>query len=598
MFAAIEQVEVTRGLGGADEAPALRLARLYGAVGEFEQAARVLTEATARPGASPEAHLALSKARFKLGDFLGAAQAVHPLVPSWRGLPEADRQYVARTLLLAGDAPSANPLLPESSADPEWLALRGLSALTGGQPSEAVKTLARAVALNPRDSWNVYLLGWARQEAGDRKGALAAWQAAAALPDAPSRALTGAATILAQTGRTGEAERLLRQIRHEDEEMPAYWQAWNAIARARKQPVQEAVTRGYAAFYGGDPWQAEAIWRSILPAAKGDDAREIYAAIHNSAFRRHDMDVADRFAEEASSRWPDDAYFLKRRAEVLLGQNRLAQALAAGQRLQQIAAPAQQAEAAELVARIALDSGKPDLLTQNADRCRSLRPHDPDPVLHLAEWQAQAGRSQENLERTLALYREAAAIDPQNAEAPARAGLVLIDLKRTEEAVPTLLHALSLSPRVLDGTPNVQLAQIDRQQGRLPESQFEETQYQRLHRLKDDWPSLLKLLRSDGPLPAWKALGQAALDRRETWIALCAYVRCTQKAPHDAAGWFSLAAAEKRMGWFEEALAAVQRGRAIGPHPLFPSPKNRGGETGKTTFPRSPSPLVGEGGRG
>ncbi|HLV78994.1 MAG TPA: tetratricopeptide repeat protein, partial [Chthonomonadaceae bacterium] len=507
-FAAIEQIEAARILGENEQAANLRLARLYDSVGEFEQAATVLGQAAGRPGASPDVRVAWSQALFKLGDFPGADRAVRPLLPQASRLPDPMRRTIARTLLLADDLQAARPLLA-SSPDPEWLALNGTTALLGGQPAQAVDYLQRAVKADSNDNWNRYLLGWALSTAGDKAGALKVWEADAALPDAPGSAAISAARLLAGEGQSGDAERRLRQVRKEDTETPAYWQAWNAIARDRKQPVQEAMTRGYAAFYGGDPWQAERIWQQALPAAKPDDAKELYAAIHNSAFRRHDMDVAARFADAAAARWPDDPYFLKRQAEVLLGQNRLSEALAVGSRLQKIAPPAQQAEAAELLARIALDSGKPDLLQQNAETCKRLTPSDPDPALHLAEWQAQEGRSPQNLERTLALYQEASAMDPQNAEAQARSGLTLIDLKRPEEAIPLLLHALSLAPRVLDGTPNAQLAMLYRQRGQIPESQFEEAQFERLHRLKDDWPSLLKLLRSDGPLAGWKALGRA-----------------------------------------------------------------------------------------
>ena len=122
-----------------------------------------------------------------------------------------------------------------------------------------------------------------------------------------------------------------------------------------------------------------------------------------------------------------------------------------------------------------------------------------------------------------------------------------------------LLHALTLGPRVLDGAPNAQLAQLYRQQGLGSESQFQESQFQRLRKLKEGWPSLLKVLRQDRPLQDWTALGEMALDRHETWIALCAFRRCTRLAPQDPATWRHLAAAEKRAGRFEESLFAMRR---------------------------------------
>jgi tetratricopeptide (TPR) repeat protein len=232
-------------------------------------------------------------------------------------------------------------------------------------------------------------------------------------------------------------------------------------------------------------------------------------------------------------------------------------------RLQKIAPPDQAAEVVELLCRIALDAGKPDLLKQNADRYRQLSPSAPDPYLHLAEWQEQQGRDPKNLERTRDLYQQALKLDPKNAEAQAHVGLLLADLNRPEEAIPALLHALTLWPRVLEGTPHARLVQLYQRQGKAPEVRFHAAQYQALRRVKERWPTLLKALRQDRPLAEWKELGDTALLRRENWIALCAFHRATQLAPKDPSVWRSLAAVYKRMGYFEEALDVVLKARRL-----------------------------------
>jgi tetratricopeptide (TPR) repeat protein len=572
-FAAIEQMEVARDLGDHDPDHAQHLAALYDGLGEPEMAEAVLAAAV-KPDSKPALLLAHSQALLKLGLFAEASEAVHPLIAQWSTLANETRQYVARSALLAGDADAAGQILklqPETSdgTDPEWPAIRGLQALLEGQARKAVDAFASAVKRNPSDAWNATLLGRACQEAGDSRGALNAWGPAVQPSDAPPEALIGAATLLAQANRLDEADQLLTRVANEDRRAPTYWQAQSLVAGRRKQFTAEQAALGYMAYNSGDPWRAEAIWQASFPKAKEADARELCVAIFNSAFRREDPRTALRYAGMAVSRRPKDPYLLKSLAEFQVAQNLLAEALATAQRFQAVAPPNQQAQAAELLSRIALDSGKPDLLQQSAQRNRDLAPNDPLPLLHLAEWQYSQGRSLENLERTLKLYQQASAVAPDSAEAAARAGIVLNEMKRVPEALSALLHALTLAPRVLEGTPNALLAQLEARQGLSRESAFETRQYMRLRALKDAWPNQIKAMRQESPEPgltAWKRLAQTALDRHETWVALCASRRATRLAPHDPASWRLLAAANKRFGWFFEALDAMRQADRLTHH--------------------------------
>ena len=589
-FAAIEQLEIARTLGTQDEPVLLSLAKSYSKLGELEQAAEALAAGAAKSSASPALRMACSQTLLNLGDFQGAAEAVRPLMAQWESLPDSTRRYVVRALLLAGDAEQAGRLLPKASADAEWLALRGLAARLQGDWNAATQALSQAVAVNPQDGWNLYLLGQAWIEAGNRAKAAEAWERAARLPDAPPQARIGLARLRAMEGRAQEAVKQLQPITGEDKNSPAYWQAWVVVSQQQKQPVQAALSRGYAAFHGGDPWQAEALWKAALPQAKEEDARELYAALVSSASRRSDLQPALNYANAALKRWPRDPFFLRQQAELRLGLNLLPEAQASAERWQAIAPPDQAAQVAELLSRIALDSGKQPLLEANAQRNRALDPSDPAPLLHLAEWQGNQGRTPENLERTLKLYQDALAIAPNNAEAIARAGGVLADLKRTDEAISMLLRALSADPRVLEGTPNIQLAQLYRMQGRTREQQFEQAQYQRMRQIKDGWPALLKAMRQpERPVQDWKALGERALQRRETWIALCAFSRAARLAPNDPAVWRSLAAAEKRLGRFDEALNAMRRAHRLAPSSPRPPSPNAVGEGGARNSRRSHS---------
>lgn len=580
-FAGIEQLEIARALGMQDEPLLLRLAKSYSKLGEWEQAAEVLAAGAAKPSASPALRRAYSQTLLDLGDFAGAAEAVRPLIAQWESQPDSVRQYVVRALLLAGDAEQASKLLPKESVDAEWLALRGLAARLQGDTRAATQAFAQAVAANPQDGWNLALAGQAWADAGNRRKAEETWERAGRLPDAPPQAVIGMARLLTQEGRAPEAVKWLRTVTGDAKNSPAYWQVWVAISRQQKQSVQEALSRGYAAFHGGDPWQAEALWKATLPQASGEDARELYAALLSSASRRNDLQSSLNYANAALKRWPRDPFFLQQQAELLLSQNLLPEAQAAAEKLRAVAPQDQAAQVAELLSRIALDAGKKRLLEENAQRNRELKPSDPAPLLHLAEWQSNQGRTPENLERALKLYQDALAIAPNNAEALARAGGVLADLKRTDEAIAMLLRALTLDPRVMEGTPNIQLAQLYRMQGRTEEQQFEMAQYQRMRQLKDGWPALLKAMRQPGrPAQDWKALGKRALQRHETWIALCAFSRAARLASNDPAVWRSLAAAQKRSGWFDEALASMLKAhRLLSSSPRLPSPTLR--ETGR-----------------
>lgn len=563
-FGGIEQLEIARTLGDRSELTLMKLAKLYRSAGETELAAETLNGAAALPNVSQNLLLALSQEYLSLGDFLRSARVWQPLLKRKSTLSEAERQTVARSFLLAGEVEQAELLMPSEmteGADADWFALRGLAELTQNRPDLALTSLQRTVAPKPQDPWNQYLLGKALREMGMNTQALKAWAKSAQQPDAPSAARIGAANLLLTSHKAEAASRLLEGVSDADRRDPAYWQARAEIDSQAGHKASAASSLGYAAYYSGDPWRAEAIWRAALPSATHEEAYALYDALIHSALHREDASNALRFTQEAAARWPRDVRMQKVRAEVLLLQNQLPDALSVALRLQQFAPPDQAVRVAELLCRIALDAGNPDILQKNAQLNRTFQPRDPLPLLHLAERQSQESRSKENREATLSLYRQAAAIAPDNAEAFARSGVALADLKRDDEAATALMHALSLDPRVLDGTPCALLAQIDRRHGRLEEAKFEERQYVRLRQAKDDWPNRLKAMRQITPAPSaveWRILGEMALERREEWIALCASTRALRLAPHDAALWQLRAAALKRFGRFDEALAAMR----------------------------------------
>lgn len=561
-FAAIEQLEIARSLGLKEKNALLRLSQLYSRLAEPEAAAKTLAD-VGELNSDVNLALALSQTYLQLGDFQKAAEVLRPWMSRWGALPDPVRQTIVRAFLLAGDVEDAGILLAQKSAKPEWWALTGLHALIMDDTVSAITALRQATAGAPRDAWNAFLLGRAYQAAKQPEKALEVWSAVTGQQDTPPGVYTGAARILAQQGKLDAADRILDGIQGDDRKRPDYWEVAALIAQKRNHPTVAQIARGYEAYNNGDPWQAEAIWRAALPSSQGEFTRQIYMALYNSAARRQDAPAALNYAVEANRLWPRDPYFLKSRAEILLQQNVLPEARKFAEAYQAVAPREQAAASADLLARIALDSGNEALLQQSAHRLQELSPTSANALLYLAEWQGQKPHTPDNLERLRQLYAQAVAADPQNAEAQAHLGITLADLNRPQEAIATLQHALTLSPRALEGAVNAQLATLYRQQGMTAEAQFQAQQFQQRHELKESWPALLKALRQPRPAADYRALGEASLLRRETWIALCAFTRGTRLAPSDPAQWRGLAAVEKRLGHFEEALDAMRRAHRL-----------------------------------
>lgn len=559
-FAAIEQLEIVKKLGApAGTATRLiqELAARYDSIGETETAEDLLNSLKRDP------KLAISVARIclKLGDFYESERAMEPLFSSFRTLTPASQQMVVRTCLLAGDSVAPGKLVSDATmAQPDWSALGGLRALVSGDNTRAAKLLKIAYDSAPDDGWSGYLEARSLLATGRREEALQVLKTVTSRPGAPGPATIALAKLLAEGGDLAGADSLLDQIQGEDRKLPVFWQVSSQIASKRGHQAVANVALGFAYYNEGDPWRAEEIWLSALPGAEDTIARQIYSALSNSAIRRADTDAALRYAEQAIKRWPGNADCNREYAEALLGQNQPEAALSIAQKYQAAVPQDQQYRAAELMCRAALDASRPDLLKINVRMARSLAATEPLPLFHLAEWQANQGRDDANLKQTLALYEEAEKIAPKNAEATAHSGMILASLKRDKEAVDALLKALTLNPRTLDGAPCAVLIQLYRHAGYAEESQVQSDWYRKVRALKDPWPTLLKTLRLGKSVrngSDWLALGALALRRHETWIALCAFARASELQPSSPEAWRGLAAAQKRLGRFDEALASM-----------------------------------------
>lgn len=557
-FAAIEQLEAARRLGRQEERLSLRLAELYTAIGDRVSAAGVLRACRQAAPASEALRSALAQACMAQGDFAGAAAAYRTL--DFTAAPAA-RQRAARQHLLAGDPEAAARWLSLGEpTDPEWKALCGLAELERGRPARAVRWLQDAAAAALRDPWYRYMLGLAQLRAGDRDRARDTWAAAARLPEPPTAALTGAARLLAASGRVSEAAGLLNQAPAEALDHPEYWETAALLAQRRSDATGAALARGRSQRAAGDPWTAETSWRRALPSGGGEPAKALLRALVESEEGRFDGAAALRDALAGVTRWPRDPFFLRRAAELLLEQNRYTEARALAERLRRAGGRERAAAAADLQARIALEAGDGAVLREAAARSLALEPQAAAAHLLLAESLRQgdaAGRREAETH-----LRAAVRAAPRDAEALAELGSLLAEQGNAAEAVTHLRAALAAAPTVLDGVPHVQLARLYRREGRTLEAELHEERYRRLRRLKDDWAALLPALRRPAPAVEYRRLGEIAVARGERSIALAAWRRAARLAPRDPAAWRGVAAAERLYGRFDAALDAMLRSRA------------------------------------
>jgi predicted Zn-dependent protease len=547
-FAGIEQLEVARGLDPKNLDILAELATAYDSLGETEHAAELLAGAHAKDATA----LQLSGLYLKLGDFTSSATAL-------LDCKTADAIAKARSLLLAGGPAQAAALIQKGSSSPDMLAMEGLVNLEVGDFKPAVEALKKSYQMS-HDPWTGYLAARAELKSGQSLSALEDLRSVIQTQNSAPQAAILLADLALDHKEPDEANAALNLIKGADRRLPAYWRTAAKEARLRKHEAAARMMDGYAEYNSGDPWKAEKIWSELTHDKNDDIAMQACIAVTNCALRRQDPDSASKSAKEGATRWPKNPETVRLLAETLLAMSQPNEALAPAQKYQTAAPSERQEQAAELLCRIGLDTDRPDIVSANAEKARELAPNDPMPLLHLAELQAKKGNADANLKKTLALYEQAGKADPNNAEAAAHAGLILADLKRTKDAERTILHALTLNPRTLDGAANAVLIKLYQAEKKTREVAFEADWYQRVRGLKDPWPTALKTMRQAAPgtsADAWKTLAELALKRHENWIALCAARRWSALQPRNNAAWVALAAAQKRFGMFDEALNSM-----------------------------------------
>jgi len=533
-----------------------RIAQAWETLGEPEQAIAVLTSAKTQDTSILANQLSLT---LRMGDFVTSATIARKIAAMGQlTAPILDDVGLA---LAYTDPLTMDASLAQMPTSPQISRLRGVSALAAGNPKAAASWLTQATSNPETDAKTWYLLGVARRASGDPAGAKKAFEQAVAAKDSSLDA------AIALGANDSAALAMLDAKKSAVREHPGYWRVIAKDRLAQGQTTAAGIAKGYAAFYDGLPLDAEQTWASILEKATGPDRRELFAALFNSAYKRQDSPLAQKWVDRALSEFPDDMWFRKRRAEVLIQQNRLKDAVKQLETISTSDKPGQgtvsQAELSDLKCRVLLDSGSTSEFQAAIETYIKDAPDSEFPYLMRGEAILAAGRQPANLKDALAAYTTATTKAPGDPEAWASRGSLEAELGQKDAASASLYQALSLWPRVQDGTPHLKLISLLNAADPASLRAFHTAEYKRLRALKDGWPTALKLLRASGTAKQWLDFGQLALERHENWMALCAFQQALKLAPSNASAYRGLAAARWRSGWFIAALDATLRANRL-----------------------------------
>lgn len=149
----------------------------------------------------------------------------------------------------------------------------GVAYHAAGQPALAAREFERALAQQPGWGRALANLGDARLALGDRRGAIASYEAAmAAMPDDPAIANNLAWALLGDGDRWREAEPLVRRALSRDPEPRGYYLDTLGMALLRRGAASDAVAAFRAAL--GDPGLADRATRAQVLRHAGDALRD------------------------------------------------------------------------------------------------------------------------------------------------------------------------------------------------------------------------------------------------------------------------------------------------------------------------------------
>ena len=391
--------------------PALeRLARSEAERGQPSEAAALWNRALdLQPGFAPALYglgtLALDRGDPEVAtDYLERAVAAEPgagrghysLGMAWRRLGDEDRaaEHLARASHT--DFPFDDPLVRELAYLPAGsaaLVQQGLIAVQAGEFAAAATVFARAVDADPTNLEARRQLALAHVDAGRPDRAEAAWKELLALDPGRASAHFELARLLANRGQADEA---IRRLTRATDLAPDYKQAHYQLALLldRIGRPTEALGR-YDRVLALDPDYAEAGTRRAAALASSGRSAE-----------------AIEILSERVSRTPSDAVALQALSAVLRQQNRVGEA------------------------REGLERGLRSETFAAADEARLRR--------ELGGILAIEGRLRDAVRELRAAQR----LDPTEAHTSFVLGMVLLDLRRPEEAGRAFAAALAIRPEL------------------------------------------------------------------------------------------------------------------------------------------------------
>jgi tetratricopeptide (TPR) repeat protein len=224
------------------------------------------------------------------------------------------------------------------------------------------------------------------------------------------------------------------------------------VLEAKPDLYQAHFYLGIALEQTGQPEQA---LQHYQRAAELDStARDPLEAMLYLLLQQDDLERADQVLQQLSERAPDDVKLLKTRAELLLQQNKKAEALEAYEKFLAVAGqqsslmPAELAGAHLQAGRLARELGDAEAALSHF---RSARQTGDDSQRRIArQEEAETLAWLKRYEEALPLYEEAAAAEPDNADLLAGLGFVYLETKQYAKAVPVLARTLQLAPKRLE----------------------------------------------------------------------------------------------------------------------------------------------------
>jgi tetratricopeptide (TPR) repeat protein len=299
------------GMVGVDLVTQYYLGRMYLRNREPQKAVQALNRALAQNPSQPQIRQALATAYASSGDLKGAIATLQEIVEYLPSLAQPLARYLEQDGQLQEAAAVYTLALAQSPTDKQLKVLR-IAALHKAQDfAAAARFAAEARKQHPDDANFPRLQVRALFEAGDKAGALAVAESAAkAFPtDLQTQFLL--VDLYGDTGRTNEAERVLRQMLANSPSDPRVLNHLGYLLATRGDQLDEALTL-------------------VQRALKEDPDRPEYLdSLGWAHFKRGELNDALKYLSAAAQKLPEHSEIQDHLGDVHARRGSLAEAIAA-----------------------------------------------------------------------------------------------------------------------------------------------------------------------------------------------------------------------------------------------------------------------------